>query len=83
MWLGPRAYRCERCGETSPEVYSRRELDELRYAHRMEAHGGFIPDGEVVLQPERVSLAELSREQRIVGAVILAVILVSLVFKVT
>ncbi|WP_413808157.1 hypothetical protein [Streptomyces sp. OE57] len=82
MWWAPRTYRCERCGETSPEVYSRRELDEVRYAHRMEAHGGFIPDGEVVLQSERMSLAELPTEQRIIGAIILALILVSLVFKV-
>lgn len=83
MWFGPRAYRCERCGETSPEVYSRRELDEIRYAHRVEAHGGFIPDGEVVLQPERMSLAELPREQRVIGALILAVLIVSGLLKLT
>lgn len=82
MWWRPRAYRCERCGETSPEVYSQRELDEVRHTHRMEAHGGFIPDGEVILQPERMSLVELPREQRVVGMVILAVVLVSLLFKI-
>jgi hypothetical protein len=49
----------------------------------MEAHGGFIPDGEVVLQPDRMSLAELPREQRIVGAVILAVLFVSFLLKIT
>lgn len=83
MWFEPRAYRCEACGETSPEVYSWRELDEVRYTHRMQAHGGFIPDGEVVLQPERMSLAELPMEQRIIGAVVLAVVLISLLVKIT
>lgn len=81
MWWAPRAYRCERCAETSPEVYSRRELDEVRYAHRVEAHGGFIPDGEVILQPDRMSLAELPMEQRVIGAIILAVVLLSLLIK--
>ncbi|MGV2914586.1 hypothetical protein [Streptomyces alfalfae] len=82
MWFEPRAYRCQVCRETSLEVYSRRELDDLRHAHRMQAHGGFIPDGEVVLQPERMSLAELPREQRVIGAVLLAVILLAFFIKV-
>ncbi|MET9819592.1 hypothetical protein [Streptomyces sp. NPDC006355] len=81
MWLTPRAYRCKACGETSPEVYSSRELDELRHTHRMTAHGGFIPDGEVVLQPERLSLAELPREQWVIGGLILAVVILSAVAK--
>lgn len=83
MWFEPRSYRCEQCGLTSPEVYTRRELEDLRHGHRMEAHGGFIPDGEVVLQPERMSLAELPRDQRVLGAVLLALIVVSVLVKIT
>lgn len=81
-WFEPRSYRCEQCGVTSPEVYTRRELDELRYGHRVQAHGGFIPDGEVVLQEERMSLAELPADLRIIGGIILALIVLSLVVKV-
>lgn len=83
MWFEPRSYRCEQCGVTSPEVYTRRELDDLRHGHRVDAHGGFIPDGEVVLQPERMSLAELPRQQRVLGAVLLALIVVSVLVKMT
>lgn len=82
-WFEPRAYRCEQCGVTSPEVYSRRELEDLQHAHRVEAHGGFIPDGEVILREERMSLAELPREQRIACGIVLAVLAVSLFFKLT
>lgn len=80
-WFEPRSYRCEQCGVTSPEVYTRRELDDLRHGHRMEAHGGFIPDGEAVLQPERMRLADLPREQRIMAGVLLALIVLSLIVK--
>lgn len=82
LWIEPRAYRCEQCGETSPDVYSRRALEEVQHEHRVRAHGGFIPDGEVILEPERRTLADWSREQTIAGAVLLAVVLVSLLAKV-
>jgi ribosomal protein S14 len=82
VWFEPRAYRCERCGETSPGVYSQRELDEVRYAHRKTAHGGFIPDGEVIIEPERMRLADLPREQKVFGVVALVVIVLSVLFKI-
>lgn len=82
MWFGPWAYRCEMCGETSPEVYSRRVLAEIRRDHRMRAHGGLIPDGEVILQPERFRLADLSTEQRVIGGILVALILLSLAAKI-
>ncbi|MCF3960301.1 hypothetical protein [Streptomyces fuscigenes] len=80
--FGPYEYRCVKCGETSPEVYSRRELEDVQYAHRMQAHGGLIPDGELVLQPARMSLAELPTEQRVAAVVALALVLALVLFKI-
>lgn len=84
MWFfQPRAYRCEQCGVTSPEVYTRRELEDLQHDHRETAHGGFIPDGEAILQEPRMTLADLPRDQRIACGIVLAVLLVSFLFKIT
>ncbi|WP_433341675.1 hypothetical protein [Streptomyces sp. CA-253872] len=78
--MGPYEYRCEKCALTSPQVYTRRELDDLRHEHRVRAHGGLIPDGEDVLRTERARLADLPGEQRVAAVVLLAaVLLVALV----
>lgn len=80
--VGTYVYRCDNCREESDPL-TRRELDYVRNDHRHQFHGGLKPDGEQVLQPERMRLADLPREQRIVGGILLAVILLSFLAKVT
>lgn len=75
-------YRCDTCGEESDPLTGR-ELDEVQLDHRRRAHGGLRPDGEQVIEPERLRLVDIPREQKVVGAVLLAVIVLSLLFKIT
>ncbi|MDX2647932.1 hypothetical protein PV341_31060 [Streptomyces sp. PA03-1a] len=50
-------------------------MNQHRSSHRDLFHGWHIPDGEQVIAPQRMSLLDLPREQRI-AAVVLAVVLV-------
>ena len=79
--VGTYVYRCDNCAEESDPL-TRRELAAVQDDHRTRFHGGLRPDGEQILQPERMSLAELPRDLRIVGALILGAVLVSLLAKV-
>ncbi|MFD4315031.1 hypothetical protein [Streptomyces sp. NPDC058548] len=74
-------YRCEQCRTTSPQVITRHGLDEERAKHRRLFHGGHIPDGEKVLEPERFNFFDLPREQLIFGPLIILVFIVGIAWR--
>lgn len=74
-------YRCQQCRTTSPPVLTRSALAQERQSHRVFKHGGHVPDGEQVVEPERFNFFDLPREQQIGGAVILLLILVAALVK--
>ncbi|MFZ3595088.1 hypothetical protein [Streptomyces sp. BH104] len=75
-------YRCSLCHTTSPPVLTRSALARERHSHRALEHGGHIPDGEQIVEPERFSFFDLPREQRIGGALMVAVLVIALVVSV-
>lgn len=74
-------YRCAQCRTTSPAAHSRHELNNERNRHRDLFHGGHIPDGEQVIAPQRMSLLDLPREQRIAAVVIALVLVVACLIR--
>lgn len=75
------AYRCPQCRTTSPEVPTKAEARAERDTHRRDFHGGHIPDGEEILEPERMRFVDLPREQKIATVVVALVILVGVLIK--
>ncbi len=63
-------YRCQccQCRTTSPPVLTRK-------------HGGHLPDGEQIVEPERFSFFDLPREQKIAGTLMIAVLVVAFLFR--
>ncbi|MFE2587190.1 hypothetical protein [Streptomyces sp. NPDC059378] len=59
-------YRCEQRRTTSPAVVTRHGLEEQRSKHRNLFHGGHIPDGEQVMEPDKFNVFDVPREQLIV-----------------
>ncbi|WP_424639880.1 hypothetical protein [Embleya sp. AB8] len=61
-------------------MYSRTALADERRKHRDQAHGGHIPDGEQVLEPESLltSLSNVPRGQLLTTVVIALVIVAAL-----
>lgn len=47
------AYRCTQCRTTSSAVVTRHGLNEERTKHRHLFHGGHVPDGEQVMEPDK------------------------------
>ena len=74
-------YRCEQCRTTSPQVLTRTGVDKERDEHRRRFHGGHIPDGEAVLEPEKFRLYDLPREQWIGGGLMLLIIIVGIAYR--
>ncbi|MFF0395151.1 hypothetical protein ACFYSJ_05095 [Streptomyces sp. NPDC005248] len=75
------AYRCEQCRTTSPAVVTRHRLDEERSKHRNLFHGGHVPDGEQVMEPDKFNVFDVPREQWIVGGIMLLVIVFGLLYR--
>ncbi|MET7550263.1 hypothetical protein [Streptomyces sp. NPDC005078] len=75
------AYRCEQCRTTSPAVVTRHGLDEERSKHRNLFHGGHVPDGEQVMEPDKFSVFDVPREQWIVGGIMMLVIVFGLLYR--
>ncbi|MET8538031.1 hypothetical protein ACFRCW_43425 [Streptomyces sp. NPDC056653] len=75
------AYRCEQCRTTSPAVVTRHGLDEERSKHRNLFHGGHVPDGEQVMEPDKFNVFDVPREQLIVGGIMLLVIVFGLLYR--
>ncbi|MFF5655242.1 hypothetical protein [[Kitasatospora] papulosa] len=78
---GVYAYRCNQCRTTSPDVPTRANLRGERDDHRRRFHGGHIPDGEEILEEERVRFFDLPREQKIAAVVVALVLLGGVLFK--
>jgi hypothetical protein len=75
------AYRCELCGTTSPQVITRAQLAHERTTHRRLFHGGHVPDGEQVLEPERFNVFDIPLGQWIVGSLMIVTIVVLIAFR--
>ncbi|MDX3069544.1 hypothetical protein PV518_46760 [Streptomyces sp. ND04-05B] len=75
------AYRCEQCRTTSPDVATKSELRAERDDHRRRFHGGHIPDGEAILEPERMRFADLPPVQKVATVVVALVLLVGVLIK--
>jgi hypothetical protein len=71
-------YRCVQCRTTSPPVLTRSALAQERQQHRVLAHGGHVPDGEKIIEPERFSFFDLPREQQIVGTLMIVIVIIGL-----
>lgn len=74
-------YRCAQCRTTSPPVLTRHELARERNSHRVLAHGGHIPDGEQIVKPPRFSFGALPLEQRVVGTLLVAAIVLGILIR--
>ncbi|MEU8834872.1 hypothetical protein [Streptomyces sp900116325] len=75
------AYRCEQCRTTSPAVVTRHGLDEERSKHRNLFHGGHVPDGEQVMEPDKFNIFDVPREQWISGGIMMLVIFFGLLYR--
>ncbi|WP_406502581.1 hypothetical protein [Streptomyces sp. NBC_01602] len=75
------ASRCEQCGKTSPAVVTRHGLDEERSKHRNLFHGGHVPDGDQVTEPDKFNVFDVPREQLIVGGIMPLVIIFGLLYR--
>ncbi|GGZ23604.1 hypothetical protein GCM10010387_16000 [Streptomyces inusitatus] len=71
-------YRCERCKTTSPSVLTQAGATEERRRHREEFHGGHVPDGEQIIQPEPFRPSDIPPGQWIAGG-LMALLLVILI----
>ncbi|MFD8774521.1 hypothetical protein [Streptomyces sp. NPDC059916] len=74
-------YRCTQCRTTSPPVLTRSALAQERQSHRVIKHGGHVPDGEQIVEPERFGFFDLPREQKIAGTLMIAVLVVAFLVR--
>ncbi|MFC8723713.1 hypothetical protein [Streptomyces bacillaris] len=71
-------YRCDQCRTTSQPVLTRSGLDEETKKHRRLFHGGHIPDGERVIEPEPFHFSDVPPGQWLVGTAMIIVIVIGI-----
>ncbi|MFJ3545434.1 hypothetical protein ACIPQH_25100 [Streptomyces rubiginosohelvolus] len=76
-------YRCDQCRTTSPPVLTRSGLDDERRRHRRDFHGGHIPDGEKVIEPEPFHFADVPPGQWLIGTIMILVIVIGIWVRAT
>ncbi|MFI0827235.1 hypothetical protein ACH4Q7_22580 [Streptomyces roseolus] len=74
-------YRCDQCRTTSPPLATRTGIGLERDRHRDRFHGGHIPDGERILEPEPWRLAHIPPRQLLAGSIMLAVFVIAMVIR--
>lgn len=75
-------YRCGQCRTTSLPVYTHSAVAHERRRHRDEFHGGHVPDGEAILEPEPFRLSELPRNQLMFGVIVLVALVIAILIRV-
>ncbi|MGW1708973.1 hypothetical protein ACWCP8_26480 [Streptomyces sp. NPDC002206] len=78
---GVYAYRCTQCRTTSLTVVTRRGLNEERNKRRHLFHGGHVPDGEQVMEPDKFNVFDVPREQWVVGTLMIVVIVTGILYR--
>jgi hypothetical protein len=76
-------YRCGQCRTTSPPVLTRAALAQERTRHRLDFHGGFVPDGESVIEPPPFHFSDIPPGQWLIGSLMILAILVAVVVRFT
>lgn len=74
-------YRCGKCRTTSPPVLTRAGLDEERREHRRQFHGGHVPDGERVIEPEPFRFSDVPLGQWLGGGALFLFFLVAILIR--
>ncbi|WP_030672353.1 hypothetical protein [Streptomyces sp. NRRL B-1347] len=75
-------YRCDQCRTTSPPVLTRGALADERRVHRRQFHGGHIPDGERVIEPEPFRFTDVPVGQLIVGTFMIVIVLAGIMARI-
>ncbi|MFD9903893.1 hypothetical protein [Streptomyces sp. NPDC059063] len=75
-------YRCDQCRTTSPPVLTRAGLADERRQHRRDFHGGHIPDGEHVIEPEPFRFTDVPLGQWIVGTLMILIVLAGIAVRI-
>ncbi|WP_434593357.1 hypothetical protein [Streptomyces sp. A5-4] len=74
-------YRCGQCRTTSPPVLTRAGVDEERRKHRFLFHGGHVPDGEKIIEPEPFRFTDIPLGQWIVGTLMILVVVIGIAYR--
>jgi hypothetical protein len=78
--MGGYRYRCGKCKVTSPPV-ARSAIPDERRRHRAVEHGGYIPDGESVIEPERFHFSDVPRQQWIFGSIAVVFVVIAILIR--
>lgn len=75
------AYRCTQCRTTSPTVATRHGLNEERTKRRHLFHGGHVPGGKQVMEPDEFNVFDVPRERWVVGTLMIVVIVTGILYR--
>lgn len=74
-------YRCEGCKTTSPSVLTRGLAHDERRKHREQFHGGHVPDGERIIEPEPFHFSDVPPIQWLVGGLMTLAVVIAIVVR--
>ncbi|MFC7791356.1 hypothetical protein [Streptomyces cinereoruber] len=74
-------YRCEQCRTTSPPILTRTGLTDERDKHRLLFHGGHIPDGEMVIEPDPFHYTDIPRSQWVMGSLMVLALIIATIYR--